>query len=398
MSKARTQHETNPRKRAADRYCRFLSLSIAVLTVASGCGKLGPSRVVPGLRDYGGAVRESLNQQLLYNIVLLRFVETPEMLELSQIVSQFDLQVSGGVNPTFTVGGDTTVVPFSVGTKIGENPTLTYAPVRGEDFAMQMLAPMQPYQIFMLSRSGWDLARLLSFAVQRINGLTNLETSVGLRKKLPSRTTHDFAEVAFLLEELQIHHGLEIYYISVEEQKSGSGKAAAKAPHRQFRYAMVLRPDHLDASKLPKLDRLKELLRLNADQDIFPIVGTPMDLHFSGDALVIESRSMLSAMLYLAGGIHLPPPLEKEFPEPFAEANLVGKNRIHPDSFFKVQVSEDKPDDAYVAIWFRGWWFWISATDTNSKATFSLLQYLNRLQTARGSQPDAGVLLTIPTR
>ena len=400
MNGAGTTQELHSRKRTAARYGLLVTLSVAMLAVTSGCGTLGPSRIVPGLRDYGGAVRQSANQQLLYNIVLLRFVETPEMLELSQIVSQFDFQITGGVNPAFIVGGDTTSVPFSIGTKLGENPTLTYAPIRGEDFAMQMLAPLQPYQIFMLSRSGWDLTRILSFAVQRINGLTNLETSVGLRKKIPARTTDEFAEVARLLEELQIHHGLEIYYLSKEEREWNASleKNASKRPHREYRYAMVLRPDHLDPSKKPMLKRLRSLLRLNPDQNIFPIVGTPVDLHFSGDALVIESRSMLSAMLYLAGGIHLPGPLTEIFPEPFTEISLTTRNRIHPDSFFKVQVSKDKPDDPYVAISFRDLWFWIDAADINSKATFSLLQYLNRLQTARGSQPDAGVLLTIPTR
>ena len=176
-------------------------------------------------------------------------------------------------------------------------------------------------------------------------------------------------------------------------------------PDHGFRYVMVLRPDQLDPAKANRLERLKTLLSLKPDQTIFPIMGTPLDLTFSGEALVIEARSILSVMLYLAGGIHLPEPLAKDFPAPFADASDINwsgpagtKSRLHPESFFNVHVGDHAPDDAYVAIAYDGIWFWIDARDTNSKATFSLVQYLVRLQTARGAQPKPGVLLTIPTR
>ena len=68
------------------------------------------------------------------------------------------------------------------------------------------------------------------------------------------------------------------------------------------------------------------------------------------------------------------------------------QSNYHPADILKIHVTKAPPLEAYVAIQFQDLWFWIELHDTNSKNSFALIQYLTRLQQARGSLPNAGVL------
>ncbi len=46
------------------------------LTLASACTSFGPSKVPPARKDYAEAIRVSANNELLTNIVRLRFAAT----------------------------------------------------------------------------------------------------------------------------------------------------------------------------------------------------------------------------------------------------------------------------------------------------------------------------------
>lgn len=154
-----------------------------------------------------------------------------------------------------------------------------------------------------------------------------------------------------------------------------------------------------DAAQQKSITRRKTLLSLVPDRDVFPISMNREDNQFVGDEPVIEVRSMLAVMLYIASGIELPEPLSVHYPGKLDRVAGKGgvEGRIHPGNLLQVHVAEDPPSEAYAAVQFQDMWFWIDRYDTDSKTTFTLLQYLSRLQQARGSLPNAGVLLTIPT-
>ena len=59
-----------------------------------------------------------------------------------------------------------------------------------------------------------------------------------------------------------------------------------------------------------------------------------------------------------------------------------------------IHSQEDRPQNAYVAVQHRGWWFYIADDDQSSKATFSLLNILFSLQSATGKGKSP--LLTLP--
>ena len=61
---------------------------------------------------------------------------------------------------------------------------------------------------------------------------------------------------------------------------------------------------------------------------------------------------------------------------------------------FRVYVSKHRPKTAYLAVPYRGYWFYIEDTDTSSKITLTIFSELFRLQ--RSGAAEGQPLLTLP--
>lgn len=112
--------------------------------------------------------------------------------------------------------------------------------------------------------------------------------------------------------------------------------------------------------------------------------------------LQIEPRSLIGSMYYLSHAIRVPPEHEMaglvvtttdEFAAPFDRAEVTG-------DLLYVQYSKHKPPCAAVAVYYRGYWFYIDDRDHSSKATFSLLMQLFELRS--GGVAGKGPVLTLP--
>lgn len=69
------------------------------------------------------------------------------------------------------------------------------------------------------------------------------------------------------------------------------------------------------------------------------------------------------------------------------------------EGLFAVHVSKGHkpPKEAFVAVKHRGWWFWISDRDSESKATLALMLQLSRLDFGTGSpRLRSSPVLTLP--
>ena len=369
--------------------------------MGTGCGSIGPSTLPPARKDYAEAIRISSNNELLSNIVRLRFAATPEMLDVQQVVAQYRSRVSGSIGATFPYGDNG--AGFGLESELRENPTITYAPVTGEEFAVRLLAPLRLYQVFILSSSGWDLQRLLSSVVQKVNGLQNLRLSVDLTELPHPSTFASFSEVVALSARLEKARALEVLLLEPEEPQAAVTDSKKGEDRRRrlenFRYQLVFRTADRSPATTKDAARLKELLGLDPGHEVFPIRVGRHERGTHGKEIVIETRSMHSAMLYFASGIELLEPLSSVYPDTVHELSLLKEPEtvLRPAELLKIHVSKEQPETPYANCEIHGLWFWIDRADTRSKATFTLLQYLTRLQQARGADRNSEVLLTIPT-
>ena len=172
------------RARAVD-----LMACVTVLGLA-GCSSLGPARL-PGDRfNYNKSLARSSNEQLLLNIVRLRYSEPLHWLEVSSMLSQYsfeasvnasswwnDLNVwkSPALRAVYGVDNDPSEqTGVNGGVSYSDRPTISYTPVQGEDFARRLLSPLPISLLSGLSEEQSRLAPPRTGFAHRV-GLLNLK-------------------------------------------------------------------------------------------------------------------------------------------------------------------------------------------------------------------------------
>src|SRR5215510_11487346 len=147
--------------------------------LASGCTTgFGPRTVRSERPDYNQQIIRSADQEMLLNVVRLRYNDSPLFLELGGVVAQYSydaaLNAAGQIS-----GSGPNSASVAAGLAYSEKPTITYTPLSGEEFATRMLAPIPLDAVMLFAQSGWSAERLLLVAVQRVNDLFNAPTASG---------------------------------------------------------------------------------------------------------------------------------------------------------------------------------------------------------------------------
>ena len=342
--------------------------------------RLGP-RTIPAARfDYNERIAQSQNDQLLLNLVRLRYRDTPVFLDVGTVIAQYTLDARLGVSPGIHVEGtDSTELGVDLGGRYSEQPTITYEPISGAEFTRRLLTPISPQTIILLSQSGWSVERLLMCCVDRINDVTNAPVAGGpTPDRIPDNSR--FREVARLLRELQISGSLD--FTLAQDRETGATLVSIERPESGSARSGTLR-------------RLREILGLDAALDTFRL--TTQGARRDPGEIVLTGRSLLGALFFLSHNVD-PPDAHKsgglvtvvkvgEGEEDFNWSTVSG-------DLLYIASAESPPAGAFVRIRYRGHWFYIADADLNSKATFNLLTYLLSLQSAGSEGIDA--MLTVP--
>jgi hypothetical protein len=151
-------------------------------------------------------------------------------------------------------------------------------------------------------------------------------------------------------------------------------------------------PEHHDAVR-----EIKQLLGLDQKLEVYH-VNTDF-LNHSPDTISIRSRSLMSIFFYLSHNVDTPK-VHKAAGLVTVTRNKDGSEfdwgKTAGGSLFHIRQSEKQPDMTFVAIPYRGQWFYLADNDLESKSTFMLLTQLFRLQA--GAAKSAGPALTLPLR
>jgi hypothetical protein len=338
------------------------------------------ARTIPAARfDYNQAIVDSFDEQMLLNLVRLRYQDSILFLDLSSVVASYHREVNGGLTPSVVAKPFTYGTGASVGGNWSETPTISYAPLQGEDFAKRLLAPVLPSAILLLSRSGWGLERLLVCAVQQLNELLN-GTAVGGVAPVAVHHFHAFKRVAKLLRELQELGQVQLNTLATDDRT----------------VILTAGPMPLDAEAEAKAREIIRLLDVRRDQG--PIAMEAAGFPRDPADVVLTGRSFLGVMTFLAQHVDVPQEhvreglvriTKGEDGKPFDWHTLSGH-------IFRVRNSRSKPKRAYLAVQHRDYWFWIDDTDVEAKSTYTLLTQLFSLQAA--SDKIRAPVLTIPAR
>ena len=147
------------------RSCRAGSrLALAPLTVTllavgvAGCAStVALDRAVVA---YDTTTADSVSKQLLLNIARARHNQPMHFTGISSIAATYKFSVNAGVGGALTGDSGGLIVPV-FGASAEENPTISIAPMQGEEFTQRLLTPFQEQKLTLLLRQGYDVDSLL---------------------------------------------------------------------------------------------------------------------------------------------------------------------------------------------------------------------------------------------
>src|SRR5258706_3432452 len=158
----------------------LVAVSSGLFLVLSGCTTgFGPKAVRSERPDYNQQIVRSGDEQMLLNLVRLRYNDSPLFLELGSVVASYgyDAGVNASGNIAPNAGGSSATLGGSLG--YYEHPTVTYSPLTGDQFAERLLSPIPLDSVMLFAQSGWAVDRLLLVTTLRVNDLFNSPASTG---------------------------------------------------------------------------------------------------------------------------------------------------------------------------------------------------------------------------
>lgn len=136
----------------------------AVLTLA-GC--LSPPTLTRAVVSYDEAITDSISKQLLLNIARAHHHQPVHFTGVSNVAATFDFRINAGATPALTGESGTTILPI-FGGSVAENPTISIAPIDGEEFTRRLLTPFQETKFTLLLRQGGDIDLLLRLMAKEL--------------------------------------------------------------------------------------------------------------------------------------------------------------------------------------------------------------------------------------
>lgn len=347
-------------------------LWVAVITVLLGaCQSVDFGGVQKDRSGYADVIGESWKEQMLLNIVKVRYLDVPVYLDVQSIVSSYTMELEGGINAMFFPQlADSNNLGLSGKHRFSQSPTISYVPLSGERFANSVLRPLPPELVFAFVTAGGHMEFLLKATVQSINGIANASSS----PSTPRRVTERFSAFVEILGRV-----VEAGAVGLRIEKEGERSQA----YLFFRHAAEDAQDENIAT-------LKKLLGLDPKRDEFQLVyGVTQG---RTDTIAVLTRSMQGITGELSSGVTVP---EQDLLDGRATRRIVQDGE---DGHYLLQVGNglERPANAFAAVKYRNRWFWVDDRDLTSKRTFRfLLMFASMSET--GALPQAP-LLTIPTR
>ena len=364
---------------------KFLT-ALAVLFLITGCqSSFGPRALERTHPAYNQAIRNSVEQEMLLNLVRLKYRDGTYFLQISSVTASLSLEARAGFNASVNLGVGDDVISPSTGVTYADRPTISFTPLQGEDFLKSVLTPVSLEAVLILIQSGWSVERVFGLCIERMNDLYNAPRASGpTPEEEPS--FRDFKRMLALFREFQRKGDLEI---------GPEFDVNTQSTH----LVMLFEREHIDQETL---DELSAILRGKRDgrtdrrtRDRVRISTNFIDR--KDDQLTVRTRSIASLLHYLSQNI--------DVPQVHRDAGLVTITRREDGSefdwsetpagsVFKIRSSRDEPLNASVAVPYRGYWFYIADDDLDSKSTFLLLMQLFSLQA--GQTETVSPTLTIP--
>ncbi len=356
------------------------ALAMLVAVTLGGCAAFSGNV----LKETRGTLNETAAQtnaeQMLRNIVRLRYGDTPYFLEVSSVSTSATVSANVGASAAFPLGLDPTLAA-STGVGLSQTPSFVFQPLAGEKFAKQLLRPLDLRTLALLRAAGFGLREILLVFADAINGVPNAPAAtLYAPREIPDWTS--FRRVVDLVERLEARGFLQLGVDST---------GAPPAPGSDLVLSVSIDRAAVGTAEFEEFARI---LGLDPQALTYRVVAAAGG--GGGRNIALRPRSILAAMRFLSKGVAVPaadvaagqvPVLSGEAGAPFDWSRMLG-------GVIRIGSRDDAPADTYVRVRAHERWFYIDARDIASKQTFALLETAYALQA--GDVPPVTTILTLP--
>jgi len=395
---------------------------ISTMLAASGC--LGPKAVRLTRLNYNEAYRTTNDEQLLMNIVRLRYADSPVFIDLPNITSQFELSSHGnylgGYGNQF--GGRTSLGFGDLTAR--DTPTLSYHPREGKEIAKALLTPLSA-ELFSVVNAGANTEQLLLMTLNDINDVPNAIRSTVMVPTVPGDNSAFRQGIKQLVRLIELD-AVELLIGITEESDASSdpiptrqlggddiinaakegyvfrsrGDAGMALLKRDKGLILHVRDEFVDSPEIREFARIFKvrpgLKTYRIKSELTENPGSPLNIKPQDDTFYMNMRSILQIMIFLSKGVSVP---EDHMISGVAPMTLDSDGLVYDwtkitAGVFSVQVQKHRPKDAEVAIHYRGYWYYIPCDDVNSRAVLSIMEVFFSLE--ESADRPGGPLLTLP--
>lgn len=332
---------------------RKVGLSIVLTMLAcvlfAGCITIGPGTMVRDRFDYTTAISDSWKSQMLLNMVKVRYGDTPVFLDIASVISQYTLsgEIDVGASANFyrqELSNFQTATGLIKGGYI-DRPTITYSPLTGKKFAQSLIAPIPLPAVFNLIESGYPVDIVFRICLHSINGAQN---SFGGASRIRPADPEFFPLLA-KMRQVQASGDIALMI-----QKSGDKESTV----------MYFRKNPDVAIENASVD-IRKILGLDPTTQEFKV--TYGSYATGKKEIAILTRSMLEIITDLSSSIEVP-------------SDHVAEKRVYPtpgfESLIHIHSSAKMPADAFVAVPYHDYWFWIDDKDFPSKRMLTSILFM----------------------
>lgn len=338
-------------------YSRWVLVASLLLT---GCQSVGPTTIRRDQFDYNKAIASSQKEQLLLNMVRLRYGEAPMFLSVASVIAQYSIEGQFVVNAPGHDRPNNVGPPIASGSgRYTDRPTITYQPLIGAHLASTLLAPVPLQAAFSLVQSGWPVDLTLKSTVRTLNGMGAYSGEGGIRWNA------DFLS------------GIEAI---ADASRTGAGRV--RLEENRIYYALNSDPN---AEQAAAIARLRLALGLDPAADEYELVISAYP--GSDQRITITMASVLDILNVLAAQFQVP---DQHVAAGWTFSTPQQQTTSH--AALRVRCSQEQPQTSFVATFDRGHWFWIDEHDYAAKRAFS---FLTMLMTLAESGAAAGPIVTI---
>jgi hypothetical protein len=351
---------------------RLALLLLAPVLALSGCASIGPATVQRDRFDYNAAVSDSWKQQLLLNIVRLRYGDNVVFIDVAQIVSGYTFQgtLSATVARNAPFGGYDSGSMGAQGIYI-DRPTITYAPLTGQQYMRGLMTPVSPQAVLFLMQAGYPADSVLRLALDSINGRHNRTWS-------PARAHPGDPEFARVVQLIR------------DAQRSGEvGMRVDVDKANRTSTVLTFRRRSSTAPPRPESVELATLLGIEPGAEEYQVTYGMRS--GGGRDIDMNTRSLLQILAEFAGSVDVP---RVHLEDGSAYRTVPTGEDDRPP--IRIRSGTSPPEDPFTAVRYGRYWYWVDRNDLDSKRAFSfLIGVFNFMETGKS---EALPLVTIPAQ